>query len=74
MTFSPSTSPLSADKADPVPLAEEPGANRHVGIEFDTHTEVQFEGWCGKLEGSGDISLFEAVQQIVCGDGILDHT
>jgi hypothetical protein len=46
-------------------MSEHAWSNRNLGIQLDTHAEVEFERRCGYLERASDISLVESVQKII---------
>ncbi len=68
-SLAPSTCPLSTDEADPVAVAEHAWSDSYSWVELDAHAEVELESGWGELEGSGNIVLVEAMEEVVGWDG-----
>lgn len=70
-TLAPSTSPLSTNEGDPVPLSPDACANGDFRVELYTHAEIQFQRRRRYLQRASNITLRECVEQVVGGNRIL---
>lgn len=73
-TLPPSTSPLTTNKRNPIPLSPQSLSYRNARVHFDAHPEVQLKRGCGNLQRSSNVALGEGVEQVVGGDRIFHDT
>lgn len=69
-SFTPSTSPLTTDKADPIPLSPDTWTDRDSRIQLHADAEVKFECRGRKLQGTGDVAFRECMKEVVGRDGV----
>jgi len=71
-TLSPSTCPLATNEANPVSVSKQTGSDWHSRIQLDTHAEVEFKTWSGKLQGPSNLAFVKPVQKIVGRNRVFD--